>query len=92
VEAPSVAHAPESLDADAQPTEIEPGNRLEVDEVLDTEQPDSDVVPIDTTAELLGRAGAKPRRTRVAVGARGARKAAAKKPATRRPRAKKDAE
>jgi hypothetical protein len=80
------------LDADAQPTEIEPGNRLEVDESLDAEQQDSEVVPIDTTAELLGRAGAKPRRTRVAVAARGTRKAAARKPAARRPRAKKEAE
>ena len=75
-----------------QPTEIEPGNRLEVDESLDAEQPDSEVVPIDTTAELLGRAGAKPRRTRVAVAARGTRKAAVRKPAARRPRSKKEAE
>jgi hypothetical protein len=91
-EASPVAQVPDLLDADAQPTEIEPGNRLEVDESLDAEQPDSEVVPIDTTAELLGRAGAKPRRTRVAVAARGTRKAAARKPAARRPRAKKEAE
>jgi hypothetical protein len=91
-EAAPVAQVPGLLDADAQPTEIEPGNRLEVDESLDAEQPDSEVVPIDTTAELLGRAGAKPRRTRVAVAARGTRKAAARKPAARRPRAKKEAE
>jgi hypothetical protein len=91
-EAAPVAQVPDLLDADAQPTEIEPGNRLEVDESLDAEQQDSEVVPIDTTAELLGRAGAKPRRTRVAVAARGTRKAAARKPAARRPRAKKEAE
>jgi uncharacterized LabA/DUF88 family protein len=91
-EAAPVAQVSDLLDADAQPTEIEPGNRLEVDESLDAEQPDSEVVPIDTTAELLGRAGAKPRRTRVAVAARGTRKAAARKPAARRPRAKKEAE
>jgi uncharacterized LabA/DUF88 family protein len=91
-EAAPVAQVPGLLDADAQPTEIEPGNRLEVDESLDAEQQDSEVVPIDTTAELLGRAGAKPRRTRVAVAARGTRKAAARKPAARRPRAKKEAE
>jgi uncharacterized LabA/DUF88 family protein len=91
-EAAPVAQVSDLLDADAQPTEIEPGNRLEVDESLDAEQPDSEVVPIDTTAELLGRAGAKPRRTRVAVAARGTRKTAARKPAARRPRAKKEAE
>jgi uncharacterized LabA/DUF88 family protein len=90
-EAAPVAQVPDLLDSDAQPTEIEPGNRLEVD-ALDAEQPDSEVVPIDTTAELLGRAGAKPRRTRVAVAARGTRKAAVRKPAARRPRSKKEAE
>jgi len=90
-EAAPVAQVPDLLDSDAQPTEIEPGNRLEVDE-SDAEQPDSEVVPIDTTAELLGRAGAKPRRTRVAVAARGTRKAAVRKPAARRPRLKKEAE
>jgi uncharacterized LabA/DUF88 family protein len=92
--APATTQAPESLDADTQPTDIEPGNRLEVDESRDLEQPDSEVVPIDTTAELLGRAGAKPRRVRAVAGApaRGTRKVAVRKPAARRPRAKKEAE
>jgi uncharacterized LabA/DUF88 family protein len=45
-----------------------------------------DTVPIDTTAELLGRAKPKRARTRTAAGgaARGARKAAAPRPSTRR--------
>src|SRR5206468_11912887 len=68
-------------------------------EAMESEQaqPSAEPIPIDTTAELLGRAGAKPRRSRQPssrVGAsapRAPRKAAAaaRKPATRRaPRAK----
>jgi hypothetical protein len=84
---PIEAHQGEIVDSDEQ-VEIEP---------LEERQP----VLIDTTAELLGRVGAKPRRT-AAGGVRSrvrperpvaaARKPAAKKPAARRPsRAKKAA-
>jgi uncharacterized LabA/DUF88 family protein len=68
--------------------------------VVETESADIDgesrvePIPIDTTAELLGRAKPKRPRTRLGVGAtaahRGTRKAAARKPSGRRaPRAKK---
>ena len=84
---------------------VTPGEPRQVD-IVDVEEqaiePHEELQPvlIDTTAELLGRAGAKPRRS--AVGARSrvrperpvaaARKPAAKKPAARRPsRAKKAA-
>ena len=63
------------------------GNRA-VDVTEDVDQPFSEPIPIDTTAELLGRAKPKRPRTRpssAAPAARGARKTAgARKPATRR--------
>jgi hypothetical protein len=84
------------------PIETRQGEIIETDEPIETEpQEERQPVLIDTTAELLGRVGAKPRRT-AAGGVRArvrperpvaaARKPAAKKPAARRPaRAKKAA-
>jgi hypothetical protein len=84
---PPLAHHEADLDVAA--TEAAPAAEME---------PAPEPIPVDTTAELLGRASAKPRRTRQVssrVGAasapRAVRKtAAARKPATRRaPRAAK---
>jgi hypothetical protein len=80
--------------ADAQPLGVE------TVEVVETESADIDgesrvePIPIDTTAELLGRAKPRRPRTRLGVGVagapRGTRKPAARKPSSRRaPRAKK---
>jgi uncharacterized LabA/DUF88 family protein len=82
------------------PIEARQGEIVDTDETVEIEpQEEMPPVLIDTTAELLGRAGAKPRRS-ASGGARSRvrperpvatpRKAAAKKPAARRPaRAKK---
>jgi uncharacterized LabA/DUF88 family protein len=84
------------------PIETHQSEIVDTDETAEIEpQEEMQPVLIDTTAELLGRAGAKPRRT-ASGGARSrvrperpiaaARKPAAKKPATKRPsRAKKAA-
>jgi uncharacterized LabA/DUF88 family protein len=80
--------------AELQAVTIGPAEPIETE----TEHEETERIPIDTTAELLGRANAKPRRpraqsTRVGASApRGTRKAAAapRKPAARRtPRAAK---
>jgi hypothetical protein len=80
--------------AELQAVTTEPSERMEAE--IESEEPQR--IPVDTTAELLGRANAKPRRSRQQssrVGAsapRGTRKAsaAARKPAPRRaPRAPK---
>jgi uncharacterized LabA/DUF88 family protein len=71
---------------DVEPIETEPGNTLDVSEPVDIDQPEMEPIPIDTTAELLGRA--KPRKPRARAPrpqpALAPRKAAAKKPAVRR--------
>ena len=87
---PVAASEPSESEHEHQPMMVEPA------EMAEAEQPETEPIPIDTTAELLGRA--KPRRPRAhatsAVAAppapRGVRKAAARKPAApRRARAKK---
>jgi hypothetical protein len=84
--------APEPAESGLQAIPVEPG------EAADAEQAGPEPIPIDTTAELLGRA--KPRRPRarstlaaaVPPVPRGVRKAAARKPAApRRARPKKAA-
>jgi uncharacterized LabA/DUF88 family protein len=85
-----VAEAPGVIDI--EPIETQPGEVIMTPEPLETEQPEGEPIPIDTTAELLGRA--KPKRAagrgrtrleRPAPPAAAApRKTAAKKPAARR--------
>jgi len=75
---------------DVEPIETQPGELVSTSEPRETEQPEAEPIPIDTTAELLGRA--KPRRTAGRGRARierpapvaAPRKTAAKKPAARR--------
>ena len=70
----------------AEPVETQPGESFEMHEPAETEQPGSEPIPIDTTAELLGRA--KPRKPRARAlrpaPAAAPKKAAAKKPAPRK--------
>jgi uncharacterized LabA/DUF88 family protein len=85
-----VAEAPGVIDL--EPIETQSGEVIVTPEPLETEQPETEPIPIDTTAELLGRA--KPKRAagrgrtrleRPAPPAAAApRKTAAKKPAARR--------
>jgi hypothetical protein len=92
-ESPQGGAAPEP--SEMQPAATESVDAMETDR--DQDQAESEPIPIDTTAELLGRA--KPRRPRarstpaapVHAAPRGTRKAAARKPAVARraPRAKK---
>jgi uncharacterized LabA/DUF88 family protein len=56
---------------DVEPIETQPGESIETSEPAETERPEMEPIPIDTTAELLGRA--KPRKPR----ARAPRQAAA---------------
>jgi uncharacterized LabA/DUF88 family protein len=77
---------------DVEPIETQTGEVLEAQEPIETEQPEAEPIPIDSTAELLGRA--KPKRTtrsRSHRSAQAPRKSAARKPAAaaRRSRAKK---
>jgi hypothetical protein len=78
---------------DGEAVETQPGETIAAPEPVETEQPEAEPIPIDTTAELLGRA--KPRKPRVraqrplgAAAPRAARatkeKPAAKKPAARK--------
>ena len=75
---------------DVEPIETQPGEVVSTSEPQETEQPEAEPIPIDTTAELLGRA--KPKRTAAGRGrarierpaAAAPRKTAAKKPAPRR--------
>jgi OST-HTH/LOTUS domain-containing protein len=80
---------------DAVPVEAQPGEVVATEEPADTEQPEIEPIPIDTTAELLGRRTRKPRARTPRVGAGAARepqargegrtrKTAAKKPAARK--------
>lgn len=89
----------ESYEAIEALVESQPGEGLDAAEPRETEQPEAEPMPIDTTAELLGRATAKPRRARAPrAGAAGVqpgraehgrgtaapKRAAAKKPAAAR--------
>jgi hypothetical protein len=78
---------------DVEPVETQPGEVVDAAEPLETEVPEGEPIPVDTTAELLGRA--KPKRagrTRAHRAASPSRKPAVRKTATaRRPRAKKQA-
>jgi uncharacterized LabA/DUF88 family protein len=79
---------------EAEPVESQPGEVVETAETMDIEQPEAEPIPIDTTAELLGRAKARKPRVRAAAhrplgsSARAPRavkeKTAAKKPAARK--------
>jgi hypothetical protein len=80
--------------AAAVPVEAQPGEPVPTAEPDDAESAETQPIPIDTTAELLGRAKARKPRARLArpavEHARAPKKAAVKKPAARRsPRAKK---
>src|SRR5258708_2329256 len=70
---------------EGEPVETQPGEAIETREPVETERAEAEPIPIDTTAELLGRA--KPRKPRARLGrqtpAPAPRKAAAKKPAAR---------
>src|SRR5262249_10246392 len=62
---PQVDPALEALDVfDPEAVEAQPGEPIEIQEPIEAEQPVAEPVPVDTTAELLGRAKArKPRAT-----------------------------
>jgi uncharacterized LabA/DUF88 family protein len=74
----------ESYEAIEELVENQPGEPMAAAEPVETEQPDAEPMPmpIDTTAELLGRAAPKGRRTRTpraaALGAAAPRRTAAK--------------
>jgi hypothetical protein len=70
---------------DVEPIETPSGDALEASESAETERAEMmEPIPIDTTAELLGRAKPRKPRARIARPAPAPRKAAAKKPAARR--------
>ena len=72
----------------AAPVEAQPGEAFAMAEPIETEQAEAEPIPIDTTAELLGRVKARKPRARTlprpAAEGRTARKTAAKKPAARK--------
>ena len=78
---------------DVTPIATEPAESIEMNEPVEIELPEMESIPIDTTAELLGRA--KPRKPRARAlrpaPASTPRKATARKPAARRTRNKKPA-
>ena len=78
---------------EGEPVETQPGEPVEAREPAETEHAEAEPIPIDTTAELLGRRTRKPRARapRATLGATAARapraakeKSEAKKPAARR--------
>ena len=77
--------------AERRAVETEPGETIERPEPMETERPEAEPMPIDTTAELLGRAKGKRQRTRSsAASPRGVKPAGIRKIASRRsPRPKK---
>jgi uncharacterized LabA/DUF88 family protein len=89
---PSSAEQPLDV-VDVEPIETRPGEVLEAREPLETERPEAEPIPIDSTAELLGRAKKRAARSRTHRAAAPApRKTAARKPAApRRSRPKKGA-
>jgi uncharacterized LabA/DUF88 family protein len=72
----------------AAPVESQPGEVVATTEPIETEQTEAEPIPIDTTAELLGRVKARKPRARTlprpAAEGRTARKTPAKKPAARK--------
>jgi uncharacterized LabA/DUF88 family protein len=82
---------------EAESSEAPPGEAIAASESIGTEETAAEPIPVDTTAELLGRAKARKPRARTlprpgAEQGRGARKAAVRKPTARRStRAKKAA-
>jgi len=97
--AAAAAQPKEIFDIESELIETQPGEVVETREPIETEQPEAEPIPIDTTAELLGRA--KPRKprartprqpaatptpratTRSAAAAKGTRKAATPRKSTR---------
>jgi uncharacterized LabA/DUF88 family protein len=71
--------------------ETQPGEPLEAHEPLETDHPETEPIPRDTTAELLGRATARRPRSRAPRPPAPAKKAAPKKSGERRARTKKGA-
>jgi hypothetical protein len=69
---------------DVQTVETQPGEPVAVEEPVQTERPESEPMPIDTTAELLGRRSRKPRAARNTRVASAATKRPARKTPTRR--------
>jgi uncharacterized LabA/DUF88 family protein len=78
---------------DVEPIETQPGEVVEIPEPVETDRPEAEPIPVDSTAELLGRAKPKrPARARAHRAASTSRKPAARKTASpRRPRGKKHA-
>jgi len=79
--------------ADVTPIATQPAESMEMNEPVEIERRGMEPIPIDTTAELLGRAKPRKPRTRAPrpAPAPTPRKAAARKPAPRRTRSKKPA-
>ena len=78
---------------ETQPIETQPGEAIAASEPSETERPESEPMPIDTTAELLGRAKHRKPRTRLPrpLAAEPASPKRARKPAAKRgSRAKKE--
>jgi hypothetical protein len=90
---PSAAPASIDVRPESQPIEVQPGELVDSEEPLETEHHEAEPVPVDTTAELLGRA--KPKRPRVRsaapAGPRAPRKNGPRKPAARRSSRRKSA-
>jgi uncharacterized LabA/DUF88 family protein len=77
---------------DTAPVETQPGEPVAVDEPAESEQPEAEPIPIDTTAELLGRKTRKPRGARTArAAASSGKRTAAKKAPPRQARGRKPA-
>jgi uncharacterized LabA/DUF88 family protein len=78
---------------DAEPVDLQSGQVIETAEPVDVEEPEREPIPIDTTAELLGRAKQRKPRVRAQrpLGATSARapRAAKEKTAARKPAARK---
>jgi hypothetical protein len=87
----TLSMAPVEPTGEGRPLETEPGQAAAIREPMETEQAEVEPMPIDTTAELLGRAKPKRQRARPSIGApRGLKPAGVRKVAARRaPRPKK---
>jgi uncharacterized LabA/DUF88 family protein len=78
---------------EASPVESQPGEPVAMQEPAITEQPEAEPMPVDTTAELLGRKTRKPRAQRPPRAAAAAtRRTSGKKAAPRRTRSRKSSE
>ncbi len=94
--APALPAAVEAAPSESETVETQTGEVVAIGASLATEaeEPEIEPIPIDTTAELVGRARPKRTRTRLSTGpgqetTRGGRKAARRPATTRRPRTKK---